>query len=66
MTDINELNNDVITIMVKSSVESDEVELLSIIKACLERDFVFRTKFANRRVILDFEKVNNEANNKKD
>ena len=62
----NDLNNDEVAIIAKSPVESDETELLSIIKYCLERDYVFRTKFANRRVILDYEKVNNEANDKKD
>lgn len=55
----NELSNEELVILVKSTVESDEKELLSIIKDCLERDYVFRTKFANRKVILDYEKVNN-------
>jgi len=59
-----ELNNDELAIIVKSSVESDEDELLPIIKACLERDYVFRTKFANRKVILDYEKVEDASKHK--
>lgn len=55
----NELSNEELVILVKSTLESDEKELLPIIKDCLERDYVFRTKFANRKVILDYEKVNN-------
>lgn len=61
-----ELNPSDLAIIVKSSVESDEEELLPIIKACLERDYVFRTKFAYRKVILDYEKVKNAAEHKKD
>ncbi len=61
-----ELNPSDLAIVVKSSVESDEEELLPIIKACLERDYVFRTKFAYRKVILDYEKVKNATEHKKD
>ena len=62
----NELNSVEVAIIVKSSVESDKDELLPIIKECLERDFVFRTQFANRRVILDYEKVEDATEHKKD
>lgn len=62
----NELNPEELAIVVKSCVESDEKELLPIIKDCLERDFVFRTKFAYRKVILDYEKVEDETKHKKD
>ena len=62
----NELDNEELAIIVKSSVESDEKELLPIIKECLERDFVFRTKFAYRKVILDYEKVEDASKHKKD
>ena len=61
-----ELNQSELAIIVKSCVESDEKELLPIIKDCLERDFVFRTKFAYRKVILDYEKVEDEIKHKKD
>lgn len=60
------LNNEELAIIVKSSVENDEKELLPIIKTCLERDFLFRTLFANRKVILDYEKVEDETKHKED
>lgn len=61
-----ELSPAELAIVVKSSVESDEQEILPIIKECLERDFVFRTKFAYRKVILDYEKVEDASKHKKD
>ena len=57
MAEINELFDDEIAIVVKTSVEEESKLLLAIIKDCLERDFVFRTRFNNKKVILDYEKV---------
>ena len=62
----NDLSMAEVVITVKSAVAKDEIELLSIIKECLERDFVFRTRFANRRIRLDYENVNNASEDKKD
>lgn len=61
-----ELNQSELAIIVKSCVESDEQTILPIIKGCLERDYAFRTLFAHRKVILDYEKVEDEIKHKKD
>ena len=66
MEKYNTLTNKELAIIVKSSVESDADELLPIIKNCLERDYVFRTTFMNRQIILDYEKVEDETKHKKD
>lgn len=52
----NELMNKKLKITVSGSVASGKTLLLSIIKECLERDFFFRTKFANVQIALE-EKV---------
>ena len=63
MPEINELNNNEIAIIVKTSVEEESELLLSIIKDCLERDYVFRTRFNGKKIILDYEKVEDAVKN---
>lgn len=52
----NELQNRKLRITVSGALGAGKTTLLGIIKECLERDFFFRTKFANVQIALE-EKV---------